>query len=105
MVDLPALPAGPSPLANQAPPLAPGADPAQSAKDFEAFFLTYTVETMQAGLSAEPPFGGGQGETAFRSFLNAAYADAIVAAGGTGLAAVIEAQLTAQGQSTPGERA
>ncbi len=65
----------------------------QSAKDFEAFFVTRMLETMFAEIKTEAPFGGGSGERAFRSFLHEAYADSIVERGGLGLADHVYAEL------------
>ncbi len=67
------------------------------AEDMEAFFLAHTMALMQTGLEAEAPFGGGSGERAFQGFLNDAYAKAIAAQGGVGLADAIMVQLLAQG--------
>jgi Rod binding domain-containing protein len=63
-----------------------GADPKQAAERFEAFFLSQVLDTMSSGESLQSAFGGGAGENAWKSFLNEAFADAIVRSGGVGLA-------------------
>jgi Rod binding domain-containing protein len=71
------------------------ADPAKAAADFESFFLTQVLETLQSGESLQSAFGGGPGEDAFKSFLNDAYAQAIQRAGGVGLADRLKAEIIA----------
>ena len=61
-------------------------DPRKAAEEFETFFLTQVFETMTREMSLDEPFGGGPGESSWRSFLNEAYAQAMVRAGGIGLA-------------------
>lgn len=80
---------------NGAPAIAPGSDPEAAARDFEKFFLSQVLETLQAGVKTEAPFGGGPGENAWKSFLNEAYADAMVRAGGVGLADRLKAEIIA----------
>lgn len=58
----------------------------QAAQEFETFFLTQFIETIQSGISTEAPFGGGAGERAFRSFLSEEHARAVVNSGGVGIA-------------------
>jgi Rod binding domain-containing protein len=48
---------------------------------------------MFEGLSTAPPFGGGEGEGAFRSFLVDAMAKQMAKAGGIGLAPTIEREM------------
>jgi Rod binding domain-containing protein len=78
-----------------------GSDPAKAAADFETFFLSQVLETIQSGPSLESAFGGGPGESAFKSFLSEAYAKAIQRAGGIGLADRLKADIIAlQAQQT-----
>lgn len=78
-----------------------GADAETAAREFETFFLSQVFETLQQGVSTEPPFGGGSGETAWKSFLNEAYAKAMVRSGGIGLADRLKAEIIAlQAQET-----
>jgi Rod binding domain-containing protein len=72
-----------------------GKDPAQAAQEFEAFFISQVLETLQAGDSLQSAFGGGPGEQAWKSFLNESYADAIARAGGIGLADRLKAEIIA----------
>jgi len=81
--------------ASVAPRIVAGADVEKTANDFEAFFLTQVLETLQSGIKTEAPFGGGPGEKAWKSFLNEAYADAMVRAGGIGLADRLKAEIIA----------
>ena len=68
----------------------PTANPAnarikKTAEDFEASFLSQMLKPMFDGLSTEAPFGGGEGEATWRSFLIDAMAKQTVKAGGIGL--------------------
>lgn len=80
----------------------PGADASNAARTrdaaeaFETFFLSQTFAQMRTDISAEPPFGGGSGERAFQSFLNEAYAKAIVRSGGVGLSDRLMADILAR---------
>lgn len=58
----------------------------EAAEEFEAVFVTSMVETMFSGISTDGPFGGGHSEQMYRSMMNEEYANAIVKAGGIGLA-------------------
>ena len=57
-----------------------------AADSFEAHFLATFVESMFSGIKADGPFGGGQGETVFRSLLNQEYGAAMSRSGGVGIA-------------------
>lgn len=63
------------------------------ARDFEAAFLSSMLQPIFSQLSTEAPFGGGQGEAAFRSFMVDAIAKKTVSAGGIGLADQLQRQL------------
>jgi Rod binding domain-containing protein len=65
----------------------------KTAKDFEASFLSIMMGSMFEGISTAPPFGGGAGEEAFRSFYTDAIAKSVVRHGGIGLAKQIEAEM------------
>lgn len=58
----------------------------RTAEDFEASFLSQMLKPMFEGLSTEAPFGGGEAEETWRSFLIDAMAKQTVKAGGIGLA-------------------
>ena len=57
----------------------------KTAEDFEAVFLAQMMEHM-LGETTESTFGGGPGESAFKSMLNEEYAKVMAKAGGIGLA-------------------
>jgi Rod binding domain-containing protein len=83
-----------------APPSAlPSASPEKraqidkTAKAFEASFLSSMIGEMSVGTEAEAPFSGGEGEKAFKSFLNDAMAKSIVARGGIGLSKSIASEM------------
>jgi peptidoglycan hydrolase FlgJ len=74
----------------------------RTAKAFEASFLTTMFNSMFDGLSTAPPFGGGEGEQAFRSFLSEAMAKQVVKHGGVGVAhSVRREMLKMQGLQDP----
>ncbi|MBR7158090.1 MAG: rod-binding protein [Alphaproteobacteria bacterium] len=58
----------------------------KTADDFEAFFLTQTLEQMFSGLETDGMFGGGDAEKIWRSFLLDEYGKQMVKAGGIGMA-------------------
>jgi flagellar protein FlgJ len=73
-----------------------------TAKAFEANFLSTAISGMFEGVKPDAPFGGGEGEDAFRSFLNEAMAKQIVHRGGVGLASTVEREmLHLQGLAPP----
>ena len=59
---------------------------AKAAKEFEAAFISQMLAPMFEGSDAEAPFGGGSGESAFKSFLMEAVGKQMSRAGGLGLA-------------------
>lgn len=71
-------------------------DPAaarQAAEEFESFFVAKMLEHMFVGVSTEAPYGGGNGERIWRSFLINEYGDLIAKTGGLGIADAVERQL------------
>ena len=66
---------------------------ADTAKQFEAAFLSTMMNSMFDGLSTEGPTGGGPGEQAFRSFLSEAMSKQMVNHGGVGLAPAIQKEM------------
>jgi len=64
-----------------------------SAQDFESSFLANAMGSMFEGVTVSEPFGGGQGEQAFKSFLNDAFAKQIVKSGGIGVAAAVQQEM------------
>ena len=80
------------PTAGSAASALPLATPEQRAKikgaaeAFEAQMLSVMMQPMFAGLTTAAPFGGGEAEQTYRSFLLDAFAKQTVKAGGVGLA-------------------
>lgn len=73
----------------------------ETAEAFEASFLSQMMKPMFEGLSTEAPFGGGEAEATWRSFLLDAMAKQTVQAGGIGLTDTVMAEmLKMQEQST-----
>lgn len=73
----------------------------ETAEAFEASFLSQMMRPMFEGLSTEAPFGGGEAEATWRSFLLDAMAKQTVQAGGIGLTNTVMAEmLKMQEQST-----
>jgi Rod binding domain-containing protein len=90
------LAAAPTPPAFGAPrgiPMGGGTNPTEAARktgqDFEAFFVTSMLESMMSGLKTDKMFGGGQGETLYRSMLNQYYGKAIAARGTLGIGSMV----------------
>jgi flagellar protein FlgJ len=61
------------------------ADIRRTAQEFEASFLSIMLQEMFQEVDVSAPFGGGQGEEMFKSFLSDAMAKQMVKAGGVGL--------------------
>jgi Rod binding domain-containing protein len=80
------------PIHAAALPASPAAPPSvktasrRAAEDFEAFFLSQTMESMFAGVDADKLFGGGQAEGVYRSMLLQEYGKAAARGGGVGIA-------------------
>lgn len=80
-------------------PLVATANPAvtdrmrETAEKFEASFLSQMLKPMFEGLSTDGPFGGGEAEGTWRSFMIEAMAKQTVKAGGVGLADQVVAQM------------
>lgn len=60
---------------------------------FEAMFLGQMFQHMTTGLEPDPVFGGGHGETVFRSLLIDEYAKETAKRGGVGIAAAVARQI------------
>ena len=71
---------------------------ADTAKRFEAQLISLLMQPMFEGLSSDGPFGGGQAESTYRSFMLDAVAKQTAKAGGIGVAApVMREMLRLQG--------
>jgi Rod binding domain-containing protein len=65
----------------------------RTAEEFEASFLSQMMKPMFEGLQTDGPFGGGEGEATWRSFLVEAMAKQTVRAGGIGLSDSVMSQM------------
>jgi Rod binding domain-containing protein len=65
----------------------------KAAVDFEAMVLSQMLNTMTSGLKTEKPFGGGDSENIWRSFLNDEYAKAMAKSGGLGISSSVRGEL------------
>ena len=77
-------------------PAAPKPDDARmrrTAEEFEASFLSQMLKPMFEGLSTDGPFGGGEAEGTWRSFMIDAMAKQTVKTGGIGLADTVMAEM------------
>ena len=100
MADLAAIALPASVLAGQAagaPPtaaeMAKRGQIAKTAQDFEASFLSVMLQSMFQGVKQQEPFGGGQGEDMFKSFMSEAMAKQMAKAGGIGLSQSVQAEM------------
>ena len=83
-------------LANRASPLAGNTAPGEArkaAESFEAFFISQMLSDMFAGVETDPLFGGGAGETVFRSLMIDEYGKSLASAGGVGIADSVLAEI------------
>jgi Rod binding domain-containing protein len=64
-----------------------------TAEEFEVSFLAAMLQPVFAALPTDGPFGGGEGEATFRSFMVEAMARQAVRAGGIGLADRVQAEM------------
>ncbi len=64
-----------------------------SARAFEGQLISQMMQPMFEGLSTTPPFGGGEGESTFRTFLVDEIGKQSAKAGGIGLAKSITAEM------------
>jgi flagellar protein FlgJ len=70
------------------------ADGAKKAgQDFEAFFLSQAFENMFSGIEADPVFGGGNGESVFRSLLIQEYSKVAAQNSSTGIGASVTREI------------
>jgi Rod binding domain-containing protein len=66
---------------------------AKTAQDFEASFLSVMLQSMFQGVKQDAPFGGGDGEDMFKSFMSEAMAKQMAKAGGIGLARSVQGEM------------
>jgi Rod binding domain-containing protein len=65
----------------------------ESARKFEAQFLSIMLQQMFDGVEASAPFGGGPGESMFKSFMTEAMADQMVKSGGVGISDTVQREM------------
>ena len=65
----------------------------KTAVEFEAMVLSQMLNSMTSGLKTEKPFGGGDSENIWRSFLNDEYAKAMAKSGGLGISSTVRGEL------------
>ncbi len=65
----------------------------ETAQKFEASFLSIMLQQMFEGVDTAAPFGGGPGETMFKSFMSEAMAGKMTQAGGVGIAASVQREM------------
>src|SRR5947209_20431201 len=83
----------PPPGAQSAGELAKRGQIKETAQKFEASFLSIMLQQMFDGTEASAPFGGGDGEKMFKSFMADAMANKMVKSGGVGLAASVQREM------------
>lgn len=64
-----------------------------TAQKFESSFLSVMLGAMFEGVSTAAPFGGAEGEAAFRSFLTEEMSKGITRRGGIGISAVVQREM------------
>jgi Rod binding domain-containing protein len=74
-------------------PATPPAAARTTAQEFESFFVGNMLESMFANLAVDPVFGGGQGESVYRSLLLQEYGKAISQRGGFGVAEMVQREM------------
>lgn len=86
----PAASLAPSAQAEPAPDMA---QITKVSKQFESVFVSQFLGSMFEGVSTDGPFGGGQGESMFRSLMLDEYGKQISSRGGFGLSDAIQRTL------------
>ena len=67
----------------------------QTAREFEAFFLSQVLNSMSSGLETENMFGGGESEKMFRGMLNDEYSKAMSRNNSIGIADAVYREMLA----------
>lgn len=67
----------------------------ETAKDFEAMFLSEMLRPMFDSVEVNQTFGGGRGEQVFRSFLVTEYGKSLAETGTMGIADIVKEKLIA----------
>jgi flagellar protein FlgJ len=93
------LPSFDASLASQGPSTVNAAEMAkrgkahQTAVDFEASFLSSMFQTMFKNVTTSAPFGGGEGEDMWKSFLAEQMAKQVAKRGGIGISKSVEHEM------------
>lgn len=82
-----------APTATSTSDLAARRKSADAARSFEASFLSSMLQPMFEGLETDGPFGGGQGEAMFKSFLTDAIAKQTAKRGGLGIGDTVQREM------------
>lgn len=88
-------------LTKQAPSMA---QIEESAKDFEAMFVSEMIKPMFEGLETDGMFGGGKGEEIFRGFMIEEYGKMIAATGQLGIADMVKQQMIEMQEKASGTK-
>jgi Rod binding domain-containing protein len=64
-----------------------------AAQDFEAFFITHSFTEMSSDIQPDSEFGGGEGESVFKSFLFNEYGKMAAKTQGIGIADQVQREL------------
>ena len=89
----PQIDATAAPTATSAAELARRGQIHATAQKFEASFLTTVLQTMFQSVSTSPPFGGGEGEDMWKSFLAEQMAKQVAKRGGIGVSKAVEREM------------
>lgn len=73
--------------------LAKRGDIQRTAQQFEASFLGVMLQAMFKDVNVSQPFGGGEGEEMWKSFLTDAMAKSVTKAGGVGIAGPVAREM------------
>jgi peptidoglycan hydrolase FlgJ len=65
----------------------------QTGENFEAFFLSQVFDNMFSGVNSDPLFGGGNGESVYRSLLLQEYSKVAARSGGIGIADAVQREI------------
>jgi peptidoglycan hydrolase FlgJ len=75
------------------PSASDGSSVQQAAKNFEAFFLSQTFQSMFSDVGTDSLFGGGDGEKIYRSMLLQQYSEEAAKRGGIGIADAVQREM------------
>lgn len=91
---LPPLPLGDAAAVQPAKPSADQIAAAhKTGEDFESFFFSQVFENMFSGVKADSLFGGGNGESVYRSLLLQEYSKVAARSGSVGIADAVQREI------------